>query len=62
MVLRLSFDHKPELPEEKRRVESVGGYIHQGRILSTLAVARGLGDHGFKPSVGNCPYVRTYHM
>ncbi|KAH0575604.1 Protein phosphatase 2C [Spironucleus salmonicida] len=60
IVVRLSKDHKPDLPEEKRRIESVGGYVHGGRVLSTLAVARGFGDFNYKPSVACSPYVNIY--
>ncbi|CAL6064223.1 Protein_phosphatase 2C [Hexamita inflata] len=62
IVLRLSKDHKPDLPEEKRRIESVGGYVHQGRVLSTLAVARGFGDFTYKPSVTCSPYINVYTL
>eukprot|EP00703_Trepomonas_sp_PC1_P000125 JAP96481.1 Protein phosphatase 2C [Trepomonas sp. PC1] len=62
IVLRLSKDHKPDLPEEKRRIESLGGYVHQGRVLSTLAVARGFGDFSYKPSVTCSPYLHVYKI
>ena len=62
VVTRLSKDHKPDLPEETRRIESVGGYVSMGRILSTLAVARGFGDHMYKPSVGVTPYINIYQF
>lgn len=60
-ALRLTKDHKPELPEERRRVEALGGRIEfQGcwrvvadpppgsRMKAALAVARSLGDLDFK--------------
>ena len=62
IVVRLSKDHKPDLPEEKRRVESVGGYVHGGRVLSTLAVARGFGDFNYKPSVSCSPFLNVYPL
>mmetsp|Transcript_96093 Transcript_96093/g.220278 ORF Transcript_96093/g.220278 Transcript_96093/m.220278 type:complete len:348 (+) Transcript_96093:47-1090(+) len=53
--LRLSTDHKVELPGEKARIESAGGQVvsHNGqqKILldrSLLAVARAFGDAKFK--------------
>lgn len=60
-ALRLTKDHKPELPEERKRVEALGGRIEfQGcwrvvadpppgsRMKAALAVARSLGDLDFK--------------
>jgi serine/threonine protein phosphatase PrpC len=44
----LSFDHKPEDPDEERRIRLAGGYVAGGRVEGDLAVSRGLGDFRFK--------------
>lgn len=58
--LRLTEDHKPNLPRERKRVESVGGRVDfarcwrvivdpgDGRPASGLAVSRSFGDPDFK--------------
>ncbi|KAL6761608.1 phosphatase 2C-like domain-containing protein, partial [Haematococcus lacustris] len=57
---RLTEDHKPNLPAERSRIESVGGRVEwqrcwrvvvepgDGRPGSGLAVSRSLGDYDFK--------------
>jgi len=62
IALRLSKDHKPDLPEETKRIEAVGGYVHAGRVLACLAVSRSFGDFAYKPSVSCVPYVSVYHL
>lgn len=52
-VTRLnSVTHKPTNPEEKQRIEAVGGRIFFGRVNDRLAVSRAIGDnqHAFKES------------
>jgi protein phosphatase 2C family protein 2/3 len=47
-AVRMSVDHQPTIPEEKARIEGLGGFItHDGRV-GTLAVSRSLGDHSYK--------------
>ena len=69
--LRLSFDHKPSLPEEQERIKQAGGFVVQNRvngfhfqILHTLhtlsailAVSRSLGDHAMKKYIISDPFV-----
>eukprot|EP01090_Pellita_catalonica_P016981 TRINITY_DN5031_c0_g1_i1.p1 TRINITY_DN5031_c0_g1~~TRINITY_DN5031_c0_g1_i1.p1 ORF type:complete len:560 (+),score=114.03 TRINITY_DN5031_c0_g1_i1:84-1763(+) len=48
-ALRLSVDHKPDLPTEKERIEAMGGRIMyacdgSSRLNGKIAVARSLGD------------------
>lgn len=43
-AVTLSNDHKPDLPFEKERIEKAGGYVHNGRVNSSLALSRSLGD------------------
>lgn len=40
----LSRDHKPCCPNERMRVESLGGYVDDGYLNSQLGVTRALGD------------------
>ena len=47
----LSFDHKPNRPDEKARVCAAGGWVvHQGcwRVAGDLAVSRAFGDRHLK--------------
>jgi len=44
----LSIDHKPELPEENKRVLAAGGYVADGRINGNLNLSRALGDLEYK--------------
>ncbi|EKG08394.1 protein phosphatase 2C, putative [Trypanosoma cruzi] len=49
-AIPLSEDHKPNLPRERERVLSAGGYIHNGRVNGVLSLSRALGDFAFKDS------------
>lgn len=44
----LSFDHKPDNPEEKRRIENAGSTIQEGRVDGNLNLSRSLGDLKYK--------------
>ena len=44
----LSDDHKPDNLEEKKRIQNAGCYVEGGRVNSTLAVSRALGDFDYK--------------
>eukprot|EP00891_Asterochloris_glomerata_P003379 jgi/Astpho2/3379/Aster-x1143 len=62
-ALRLTQDHKPDLPAERERIEAAGGHVelvkcwrvvspaHNGHPATGLAVSRGLGDLQFKEPV-----------
>lgn len=44
----MSKDHKPNNPEESKRIAKAGGIVQFNRVDANLAVSRGLGDFGFK--------------
>lgn len=54
---RLTFDHKPDIPEEKKYIEEHGGTVTQGRLNGILAVSRSLGDSSMGSAVNSKPYI-----
>lgn len=44
VAIEMSRDHRPCCTNERRRVESLGGYIDDGYLNGQLAVTRALGD------------------
>lgn len=44
----LSFDHKPNDPFERNRIENNGAYVEDNRINGKLNVSRSLGDFEYK--------------
>lgn len=56
----LSDDHKPDRPDELRRIEEAGGrviYWDGARVLGVLAMSRAIGDNYLKPFVISEPDV-----
>lgn len=44
----MSEDHKPELPGEKARIMSNGGFVEDNRVNGVLNLSRSLGDLEYK--------------
>eukprot|EP00013_Stygamoeba_regulata_P019413 CAMPEP_0177648052 /NCGR_PEP_ID=MMETSP0447-20121125/10625_1 /TAXON_ID=0 /ORGANISM="Stygamoeba regulata, Strain BSH-02190019" /LENGTH=688 /DNA_ID=CAMNT_0019150673 /DNA_START=164 /DNA_END=2230 /DNA_ORIENTATION=+ len=54
----LSRDHKPDLPDERARIEALGGFVRRlgvWRVQGVLATSRALGDQPLKPFVSALP-------
>ncbi|KAA3464663.1 putative protein phosphatase 2C 51 [Gossypium australe] len=54
VAMPLSFDHKPDRPDELERVEAAGGRVinwNGYRVLGVLATSRSIGDQYLKPFV-----------
>lgn len=58
--VQLSIDHKPNLPEEKKRIESLGGKITFDGVdwrVKTLSLSRAFGDLDCCPYVTHLPHI-----
>ncbi|BFU20340.1 protein phosphatase domain containing protein [Entamoeba histolytica HM-3:IMSS] len=61
----LSVQHKAKLPDEKKRITSLGVPVYGGRVYGSLAVSRSLGDKQYKGGRGaviSTPHVKVYEM
>lgn len=59
-TIAITQDHKPELEQEKQRIESLGGfvsYIGCWRAMGILAMSRAIGDLFLKPYVSAEPDI-----
>ncbi|HVN25771.1 MAG TPA: PP2C family protein-serine/threonine phosphatase, partial [Syntrophorhabdales bacterium] len=59
-VLQLTLDHKPDVPAERSRIESLGGRVVTHvvpRVQGILAMSRALGDLTLKPYISPEPRV-----
>ncbi|XP_055822262.1 protein phosphatase 2C 51-like [Solanum dulcamara] len=63
VAIPLSNDHKPDRPDEKKRVEAADGKVlklNGSRVQGVLATSRSIGDHSLKPFVIPEPEVAVY--
>lgn len=63
--VQLSVDHKPNLPEEKKRIESLGGKITfdgSDWRVKTLSLSRAFGDLDCCPYVTHLPNIYKYKL
>ncbi|KAK6935812.1 PPM-type phosphatase-like domain [Dillenia turbinata] len=59
-AIPLSYDHKPDRPDELNRIQEAGGrviYWEGPRVLGVLAMSRAIGDNYLKPYVSCEPEV-----
>jgi len=64
-AVQLCIDHKPNLPEEKKRIEMLGGKIsYDGSDwrIKTLALSRAFGDLDCCPYVTHLPNIYKYKI
>lgn len=65
LAIALTKDHKPEWPEERRRIEKMGGRIQHDGIdwrIKDLSVSRAFGDLDATPFVTHRPDIYRYKM
>jgi len=59
-AIPLSFDHKPDRPDELERIKKLGGFVRTygvPRTMGILAMSRALGDKGLAPYVIPTPEI-----
>jgi protein phosphatase PTC1 len=56
-AIRLTFDHKADVPEEVVRITALGGHVSDKRVCGILAVARAFGDFFLHPYITVDPYL-----
>jgi serine/threonine protein phosphatase PrpC len=64
VVHDLTVNQRPDNADELKRIQAAGGVVEDGRQVnenSSLAVARGFGDHGF-PGITAEPTIRTLNL
>ena len=65
-AIPLTKDHKPDWPEERRRIEKTGGKIyvdnHGDYRIKDLSVSRAFGDLDAEPHVTNIPDIFRYKI
>ena len=62
----LSQDHKPDRPDEHKRITDLGGFVTSrggvARVQGILAVSRAFGDFGLKPYVIAQPEIVVHEI
>jgi len=58
----LSHDHKPNRPDEKQRIEQLGGCVLYNRVMGRLGVSRAFGDKSLKQYVTAEPEVVSVEL
>ena len=53
----LSHDHKPNRPDERQRIEQLGGCVLYNRVMGRLGVSRAFGDKSLKDYVTSEPEI-----
>lgn len=48
VAVEMSYDHKPDNPEEKERITKAGGFVEDNRVKGMLNLSRALGDLEYK--------------
>ncbi|XP_071797998.1 protein phosphatase 1L-like [Asterias amurensis] len=66
-TIPLSFDHKPQLPQERKRIKKAGGFITFNgvwRVAGILATSRAIGDYPLKDRkfVVADPDIQTFDL
>jgi len=65
VAIPLTVDHKPSFPDERRRIEKLGGRVrydgHDWRI-DDLSVSRAFGDKSSEKYITNKPDIYQYHI
>jgi serine/threonine protein phosphatase PrpC len=47
-AVEMSYDHKPDNPEERKRIYNANGFVEDERVNGMLALSRALGDFEYK--------------
>jgi len=67
----LSYDHKPDNPDELKRILAAGGYVLGNRVNGNLALSRAFGDFHYKSNdqlepqdqiVSPCPDIKRIEL
>jgi serine/threonine protein phosphatase PrpC len=61
-AIRLTVDHKPDLPEEMSYITSKGGFVNDGRANGMLAVSRALGDGFLRNAANPTPHLQRMEL